>query len=47
VLRRSYLVLALPVTAAMLATSALTFWLGWTMLTMGEEAAETVRPDAG
>jgi hypothetical protein len=32
--RRSYLALALPVTVAMLAQSALTFWLGWTMLSM-------------
>ena len=38
--RRSYLALALPVTAAMLAVSALTFWLGWTMLTMEDEAEE-------
>jgi hypothetical protein len=37
VTRRSYLALALPVTAAMLAQTALTFWLGWTMATMGEE----------
>ena len=35
--RRSYLALALPVTAAMLTLTALTFWLGWTMLTMEEE----------
>ena len=39
-LRRSYLALALPVTAAMLALTALTFWIGWTMLTMEEEADE-------
>jgi hypothetical protein len=38
--RRSYLALALPVTAAMLAVSALTFWLGWTMLTMEEDDEE-------
>jgi hypothetical protein len=36
-LRRSYLALALPVTAAMAALTAVTFWLGWTMLTMEEE----------
>ena len=36
--RRSYLALALPVAAAMFAQTALTFWLGWTMATMGEEA---------
>ena len=39
-LRRSYLALALPVTAAMLALTALTFWVGWTMLTMEEEVEE-------
>ena len=45
-LRRSYLALALPVTAAMLALTALTFWVGWTMLTMEEEVEEPpVRPD--
>ena len=40
--RRSYLALALPVAAAMAALSALTFWLGWTMLSMpeDEEAAD-------
>jgi hypothetical protein len=38
--RRSYLALALPVTAAMLALTALTFWLGYTMATMeGEDEA--------
>lgn len=36
--RRSYLALALPVTAAMLTLTAITLWLGWTMLTMEEEA---------
>ena len=41
--RRSYLALALPVTAAMLALTALTFWLGWTMLTM-EDEEETLEP---
>ena len=35
--RRSYIALALPVTAALLTLSAVTFWLGWTMLTMAEE----------
>ena len=38
--RRSYLALALPVSIAMLAQTALTFWLGWTMLTMEEEVEE-------
>lgn len=36
-LRRSYLAIALPMTAAMLALSALTFWLGWTMISMEED----------
>ena len=35
--RRSYLALALPITAAMLALTALTFWLGYTMATMEDE----------
>ena len=35
--RRSYLAIALPVTLAMLMASALTFWLGWTMLTIEDE----------
>ena len=42
--RRSYLALALPVTAAMLAQTALTFWLGWTMATMGEETNDPSAP---
>ena len=36
-MRKSYLALALPVTAAMATVTLLTFWLGWTMLTMEEE----------
>ena len=35
--RRSYLALAVPMTVAMLAQSSLTFWLGWTMLSMTDE----------
>jgi hypothetical protein len=38
--RRSYLALALPVTMAMLAITALTMWVGWTMMTMEEEDEE-------
>ncbi len=38
--RRSYLALALPVTVAMFAQSALTFWLGWTMLSMTDAEEE-------
>jgi hypothetical protein len=40
VARRSYFALALPVSAAMVTVAALTFWLGWTMSTMGEEDAD-------
>lgn len=44
-LRRSYLALALPVTAAMTALTALAFWVGWTMMTMQEEPEEpAVKP---
>ena len=39
--RRSYLALALPVTAAMAAVTVLTIWLGWTMLSMQPEEDET------
>ena len=43
--RRSYLALALPVTAAMLALTALTFWLGWTLYAIEDEAlADPPRP---
>lgn len=38
--KKSYLALALPVTAAMTAVTALTLWLGWTMLTMQPEEDE-------
>jgi hypothetical protein len=39
-MRRSYLALALPMTAAMAALTAITFWVGWTMLVMEEEAED-------
>jgi hypothetical protein len=41
-MRRSYLALALPMTAAMTALTALTFWVGYTMLTLEDEAEEDV-----
>jgi hypothetical protein len=41
-MRRSYLAIALPMTAAMTALTALTFWVGYTMLTLEEEADEDV-----
>jgi hypothetical protein len=40
--RRSYLALALPVAFAMSALTVLTFWVGWTMLTMEEEDEEVL-----
>jgi hypothetical protein len=42
--RRSYLALALPVTAAMTALTALTFWVGWTMLTIEADEDEDLEP---
>jgi hypothetical protein len=39
-LRRSYLALAIPVTVAMTALTALGFWVGWTMMNMEEEPEE-------
>ena len=44
-MRKSYLALALPVAAAMATVTVLTFWLGWTMLTM-EEEDESLPPSA-
>ena len=46
-LRRSYLALALPVAAAMTALAAITFWMGWTMISLEgepEDAEPSVRP---
>ena len=45
VMRRSYLALALPVAAAMTALTAITFWVGWTMLSMDEDDKEP--PEGG
>jgi hypothetical protein len=39
-LRRSYLVIALPVLAAVGAISALMFWVGWTMANTEPDLAE-------
>jgi len=41
-MRRSYLALALPMTAAMTALTALTFWVGYTMLMLEEETDEDI-----
>jgi hypothetical protein len=38
--RKSYLAIALPVTGAMAALSALAFWVGWTMLTTPADMPE-------
>ena len=46
-MRKSYLALALPVTAAMATVTVLTFWLGWTMLTMEEEDESGPLPSDG
>jgi hypothetical protein len=40
VMRRSYLVIALPVMAASGLIAALTFWVGWTMANTDDEMAE-------
>jgi hypothetical protein len=40
VTRRSYLALAIPVTAAVAGLSALTMWVGWTMLTTETDMPE-------
>lgn len=39
-LRRSYLVIALPVLASVGLISALMFWVGWTMANTEDELAE-------
>ncbi len=39
-MRRSYLVIALPVLAAVGVVSALAFWVGWTMMNTEPELAE-------
>lgn len=38
--RRSYAALAIPVTAAVAGLSALTMWVGWTMLTTETDMPE-------
>jgi len=43
--RKSYLAVALPVTGAMAALSALAFWIGWTMFTTPADSAD-LEPDA-
>lgn len=41
VTRKSYMAIALPVTGALAAVSALAFWIGWTMFTAEAEPEET------
>lgn len=44
-LRRSYMVIALPVVAAITVISALTFWVGWTMMNTEPDLAELEEQD--
>ncbi len=45
-LRRSYMVIALPVLVATGIASALAFWVGWTMMNTEPEMAELEEADA-
>lgn len=45
-LRRSYLVIALPVLIATGIVSALAFWVGWTMMNTEPEMADLEEQDA-
>lgn len=45
-LRRSYLVIALPVLVATGVISALAFWVGWTMMNTEPEMAELEEAEA-
>jgi hypothetical protein len=45
VMRRSYLVIALPVLAMTGLVSALTFWVGWTIANTEEDLAELEAAD--
>ena len=45
-LRRSYMVIALPVLVATGIVSALAFWVGWTMITTESELAELEEAEA-
>ena len=44
-MRRSYLVIAIPVIAATAVISALTFWVGWTMANTDPDLAELEEQD--
>jgi hypothetical protein len=45
IMRRSYLVIALPVAAGVGVISALAFWVGWTMANTEAELAELEQQD--
>jgi hypothetical protein len=45
-MRRSYLVIALPVMAATGLVCALAFWVGWTMMNTEPELAELEQQDS-
>ena len=45
-MRRSYLVIAVPVLAASAVISALAFWVGWTMANTEPDLAELESADA-
>ncbi|HET6615628.1 MAG TPA: hypothetical protein VFH62_07050 [Dehalococcoidia bacterium] len=45
-MRRSYLVIALPVVTAVGVVSALAFWVGWTMINTEPDLAELEEQDA-
>ena len=45
-LRRSYLIIALPVVAGVGVISALAFWVGWTMANTEPELAELEREES-
>ena len=45
-MRRSYMIIALPVLAGVGVISALAFWVGWTMMNTDEELAELEEQDA-
>jgi hypothetical protein len=42
--RRSYLAIALPVMIILTALNVLSFWIGWTMFTAGEEEEDDLEP---
>ena len=45
IMRRSYLIIALPVGLAVAVISALAFWVGWTMANTEAELAELEQAD--